>query len=194
MQDNRFGTGILKHPEVTKIERRSMSISSRWLGRQIASGLVMFIGAPFVGATTPQPLEALRSQQPEIGSPVQDRSGDSNRRSGNRDDDTIRSEEGYPDNPDPVRPQVDDQGGQPGTSPSSAQQAQNETAKPVGTAAAPYEKTTGVAASRPAGAVIAPAKQRRARSILIRVGVIVGGAVAIGTVLALSHGSPSRPN
>jgi hypothetical protein len=55
-------------------------------------------------------------------------------------------------------------------------------------------KTGGVAASRPAGAVIAPGKQRRARSILIRVGVIVGAAVAVGTVVGLSHASPSRPN
>jgi hypothetical protein len=171
-----------------------MRISSRWLEKQIASGLVILMGAPFVGAASTQPLEQFHSQEPQIGSSTQDRPDDSNRRAGNRDHDTSGSEEPYPDNPDPVHPQVDDQGGQPGTSPSSAQQAQNETPKPVGTAAAPYEKTTGVAASRPAGAVIAPAKQRRARSILIRVGVIMGGAVAIGTVVALSHGSSSRPN
>lgn len=65
---------------------------------------------------------------------------------------------------------------------------------PVGTAAAPYEKGIGVAASRPAGAVIAPAKQRRTRTILIRVGVIVAAAVAVGIVVALSSGSPSRPH
>ena len=70
---------------------------------------------------------------------------------------------------------------------------QNGENKPVGTAVAPYEKTTGVTASRPAGAVIAPAKQRRVRAILIKVGVIVGAGVAIGTVAALSHGSSSRP-
>lgn len=66
---------------------------------------------------------------------------------------------------------------------------------PVGTAAAPYTKTTGFAASRPAGAVIAPAKQKRARSILIRVGVIVGAVIAVGTVAALttSGASHSRP-
>jgi len=169
-------------------------ISSYWPGKQIASGLVMFMVAPFVGAASAQPMEAFRSQEPQIGSSTQDKPEDSNRRAGNRDDDASRPGEAYPDNPDPVRTQIEDQGAQLGTSPASAQQAQNETPKPVGTAAAPYEKTTGVAASRPAGAVIAPAKQRRARSILIRVGVIVGGAVAIGTVVALSHGSPSRPN
>jgi predicted lipid-binding transport protein (Tim44 family) len=65
---------------------------------------------------------------------------------------------------------------------------------PVGTAAAPYEKGIGVAASRPAGAVIAPAKQRRTRTLLIKVGVIVAAAVAVGTVIALSNASPSSPH
>jgi hypothetical protein len=71
---------------------------------------------------------------------------------------------------------------------------QQNAPQPVGTAAAPYENTVGAAASRPAGAVIAPAKQRRAHSLLIKLGLIAGGAVAIGTVVALSKGSPSRPN
>jgi hypothetical protein len=31
------------------------------------------------------------------------------------------------------------------------------------------------------------------RAILISVGVVVGAAIAIGTVAALSHGSPSHP-
>jgi hypothetical protein len=73
-------------------------------------------------------------------------------------------------------------------------QQQSGDAKPVGTAAAPLEKTSGVAASRPAGAVIAPAKQRRARAILIRMSIVIGAAVAVGTVVALSSASPSRPN
>jgi hypothetical protein len=74
------------------------------------------------------------------------------------------------------------------------QQQQSGDTKPVGTAAAPLEKTSGVAASRPAGAVIGPAKQRRARAILIRVSIVIGAAVAVGTVVALSRSSPSRPN
>jgi hypothetical protein len=81
----------------------------------------------------------------------------------------------------------------PGNPGSYAQQQQNGT-EPVGTAAAPYENPVGVAASRPAGAVMAPAKQRRTRTILIRVGLIAGAAAAIGTVVALSRTSPSRPN
>ncbi|MGA2848749.1 MAG: hypothetical protein ABSE46_07125 [Terracidiphilus sp.] len=171
-----------------------MRIASSLVGRQIASSLVLFMALTCIGSAAAQEPVTFPSQQPQIGSSIPDQSKDSDRRAGNLDLDSIRSEEAYPDNPVPARPQVDDQGGRPGTSSSSAQQAQDGTPKPVGTAAAPYEKTTGVAASRPVGAAIAPAKQRRARLILIRVGVIVGGAVAIGTVVALSHGSPSRPN
>lgn len=71
---------------------------------------------------------------------------------------------------------------------------QQNTTEPVGTAAAPYEKPLGVAVSRPAGAAIAPAKQKRSRSLLIRVGLVVGAAVAIGAVVALSKASPSEPS
>ena len=65
---------------------------------------------------------------------------------------------------------------------------------PVGTAAAPAENPVGAAVSRPAGAAIAPAKQKRRRSFLIRTGLIIGAAIAVGTVVALSKASPSRPN
>jgi hypothetical protein len=61
-----------------------------------------------------------------------------------------------------------------------------------GTAAAESIPVTGVAASRPAGFAVAPAKQRRVRSILIKVGALVGVGVAVGTTMALSQGSPSR--
>jgi len=65
--------------------------------------------------------------------------------------------------------------------------------EPMGTAAAQTVPTMGIAASRPAGAALAPAKQRRVRSILIKMGVIVGVGVAVGTTVALSEGSPSKP-
>jgi hypothetical protein len=86
--------------------------------------------------------------------------------------------------------------GQSGQS-SSSQPAPNQqqgTPGAVGTAAAPYGKISGVAASRPAGAAIAPAKQRRARSFLIKFGLIAGACVAVGTVAALSRSSPSTPH
>ena len=50
-----------------------------------------------------------------------------------------------------------------------------------------------VIAGRAEGAAIAPAKQRRVRSLLIKLGALAGAGAAVGTVYALSHGSPSRP-
>ena len=61
------------------------------------------------------------------------------------------------------------QGPEPNTAPSQTPSGRPEAAppqqpdvphEPVGIAAAPYEKVTGVPASRPAGAAIAPAKQK----------------------------------
>jgi hypothetical protein len=75
----------------------------------------------------------------------------------------------------------------------SAAQGQNGSPSAVGTAAAPAPEVTGIAGSSLTGAVIAPAKQRRVRTFLIRVGVVVGACVAIGTVVALSRSSPSQP-
>lgn len=64
---------------------------------------------------------------------------------------------------------------------------------PVGTAAAPYEKPTGIPGSRPAGAAIAPAKQRRVRAIVISLAVVLAGAGAIGAVAGMSKASHSQP-
>jgi hypothetical protein len=65
--------------------------------------------------------------------------------------------------------------------------------EPVGTAAAEAPKTTGVAASQPAGLAIAAAKQRRARKIIIRTGAIIGAGIAVGTVIALTEATSSKP-
>jgi hypothetical protein len=65
--------------------------------------------------------------------------------------------------------------------------------EPVGTAAAEAPNTTGVAASQPAGLAIAPAKQRRRRTIIIRTGAIIGAGIAVGTVIGLTEATSSRP-
>jgi hypothetical protein len=65
--------------------------------------------------------------------------------------------------------------------------------RPVGTAAAEGPRVTGVTAAQPAGAAIAPAKQRRVRTIVLKVGAILGAGAAIGTVVALSAATPSKP-
>lgn len=101
--------------------------------------------------------------------------------------------ETLPDSPGARRPQdAQDTAAQSGAS-QSPPQKQDGSQKPVGTAAAETATTTGFAASRPAGAALAPAKQKRTRTILISVGAIAGAAVALGLVVALSKGTPSKP-
>jgi hypothetical protein len=65
--------------------------------------------------------------------------------------------------------------------------------EPAGTAAAGIANTAGIAASKPAGLALAPGRQRRVRMIVIRMGAILGAGAAVGTVVALSKASPSRP-
>ena len=95
--------------------------------------------------------------------------------------------------PSPAGQQTADPTQQTSTSQSAQPGRQNSAQPPVGTAAAPYEKPDGVPASRPAGAAIAPAKQRRIHTFAIRAALLVGAGVAIGVVAAASLGSPSRP-
>jgi hypothetical protein len=88
--------------------------------------------------------------------------------------------------------------GQPPTAstanPSQPQPApQSSTPKPEGTAAAGANPASGVAASQPAGMAIAPAKQRRTRTIVLRTGAILGAGVALGSVFALTQGTSSKP-
>jgi hypothetical protein len=144
-----------------------MRIIDGWLRSQIAVGLIVFLTVPMANAEGILPQQSSGGQQTQNVSPSQTPSQDT----------------GSQDGPS-----------QSGASQSNSVQTPSGTQAPVGTAVAPYEKTTGVAASRPAGAVIAPAKQRRARSFAIRVAIVVGAAVAVGTVVALSRGSSSRPN
>ena len=83
---------------------------------------------------------------------------------------------------------------QTGTSqPSITEEQTQEPQPPVGTAAAEAPKVNGVAAAQPAGVAIAPGKQHRVRTLVIKVGAIVGAAAAVGTVIALSEATPSRP-
>lgn len=167
-----------------------MRISASWQQRQIAAGLVLFLAVPFAGAASTQPLP-MPTGQPTATAPATPTQS-SNSATGSADTETSQAVATPTSSTSSSSNDVDqEQSSAP--LPSAPQQQQNNNSNPVGTAAAPYEKTTGVAASRPAGAVVAPAKQKRSRSFLIRVGLIVGACVAVGTVVALSAGSPSRP-
>ena len=108
--------------------------------------------------------------------------------------------------PDPSRgPQTPTRQSQPVSDSNSTPQAQpgNTTGttqtqtpayqEPSGAATAERGITNGGAASRPAGTAIAPAKQRRVRSLVIKIGAIAAGAAAIGSIYALSRGTSSLP-
>jgi hypothetical protein len=154
-----------------------------WLRRQVAAVLVIVLAMPLAEGAAAMPRQAASAPQRNTSLP-QSQPKDSDSQAGNPATVANAPEGTYPDSPAPKPLPIANQSGQVSSSQSGAEQSQNSTTKPVGTAAAPYEKTTGVAAG----------KQRRARSILIRVGVVVGAAVAVGTVVALSRASPSRPN
>ena len=156
------------------------------LFRPIAVCLVLWLMLPAseIGtaaaqqAVAAQPAANARSQEGPAAEPATD---------------SVIAANALPDTPEPVSPQAEPPDARDSSSQSSSSQQQQEPAQPVGTAAAPYEKTMGVAASRPAGAAIAPAKQKRVRTILISVGVIVAAGVAVGSVAGLSHASSSHP-
>jgi cytoskeletal protein RodZ len=78
----------------------------------------------------------------------------------------------------------------PGQTPQNANPAPQ---KPVGTAAAEAPNVTAVAASQPAGIAMAPPKQHRVRTIVLKTGAIIGAGVAIGAVVALTSATPSKP-
>lgn len=171
-----------------------MTISGGGLKRRIAGCVLLALFAPMMAAAQQMSTGPARgsnssgqAQSPELGG------SDAN---------------SLPDSPGSVRSQIiadnrvsSQQDPQAQSQPSETQQSssqasqppQNNAQQPVGTAAAGPVKATGIAASQPAGAAIAPAKQRRTRSIIIKVGALAGAAVAVGTVVALSAASPSRP-
>jgi hypothetical protein len=65
--------------------------------------------------------------------------------------------------------------------------------RPVGTAAAGASNVNAIAASQPAGVAIAPAKQHRVRTIILKTGAIIAAGVAVGAIVALTAATPSKP-
>ena len=64
---------------------------------------------------------------------------------------------------------------------------------PAGAAGAKAPQVKGSPVAQPAGAAVAPARQRGHRSLLIKVGLLAGTGIAVGSILALSQRSPARP-
>lgn len=167
-----------------------MRIAASWQQRQIAGFMVILLAVPFADAASTHPQATASGQQTATTTAKHSQSSDG------------ATAIADPANPQPaaaassssaVNSDDANQEQSLATLPPAPQQQQNGTSNPVGTAAAPYEKPTGIPASRPAGAVVAPGKQKRSRSFLIRVGLIVGACVAVGAVVGMSAASPGRP-
>jgi hypothetical protein len=75
----------------------------------------------------------------------------------------------------------------------SAQTGQQSTQTPSGAAGAKAANVKGAPVAQPVGAAVAPARQRGHRSLLIKIGLLAGAGIAVGTVVALSEKSPTRP-
>jgi hypothetical protein len=148
--------------------------------KQVAAVVVLTMAA--------QMSEAAVLQEPQQPAPEQAQQQQTPAQAGG-DQQTGKPGADIPQAPDPASQQQ----AEPGFASRSQDALPQDAQKPVGTAAGPYTKPTGVAGSRPAGAAIAPAKQKRKKALMIRVGLIVGGAVAVGTVAGLSMASSSRP-
>ena len=159
-----------------------------WLNRAIASCLVLLLLVPFSTAgSSPQQMTTQSTTQTETPQATDQRSNASNQSN------VPTQSEALPDSPGSQHVPSADEKFRQSASQQPQQPQQNVTKEPVGTAVAESVETTGVAASNPAGAAIAPAKQRRSRAFFIKVGAIVGAGAAVGAVAALSSGSPSRP-
>jgi hypothetical protein len=177
-----------QQPPVSRVTLRT---SGAWLRRQIVGYLLLLLVVPFASAALSPPQEANLGQKARDGSSVQAQSQDSN--TDTKKANAEPQHDSLPNSPSTVRSQtVHDN--QLSSSQQTSLKQQDSVQEPLGAAAARPVKTTGIAASKPAGAAIAPAKQRRARSVLIKVGAIAGAGVAIGVVAALSSASPSRPH
>ena len=75
----------------------------------------------------------------------------------------------------------------------NAPEPKTQQTEPQGAATAEKVPAAGGAAAKPAGVAIAPAKQHRTRSLLIKFGAVAAAGVAAGTVYALSRGTSSTP-
>ncbi len=170
-----------------------MKISVHRSERIIIIGIALLFAMQIVATAAISAQETQQSQSPANVPTVQGQSQASGIQSAKSVARTTQSDITIPDNSNAM-PQQNLNQDESQSAPEFAMIAQqNDAQKPLGTAAAPLENPTGVTASRPSGAVIAPAKQRRARSLFFKVSLVVGAAVAIGTVLVLTHASPGRP-
>jgi hypothetical protein len=163
-----------------------MKLTDRLLVKLISSGLaILLCGTQEVALAAPQQTTSTEQQQTQApvteNTPAQPPSSTSTPSENNAQ-------------AEPTQSQTEQLPNSPGSTRSSSDMGQKQnTQRPLGTAAAEIGNASGTAASKPAGVAIAPAKQHQSRSFLIKMGALVGVGVALGTVMALSSASPSKP-
>jgi hypothetical protein len=163
-----------------------MGISRRMMVRIAASGVLLLAVLSLVSLASAQPAGEVHASVPAAAAGT---------------DRGAQSPADLPDSPGALLAQSQAQNPLPNSQPASSPQSSTpppvEPAQPpenpVGTAAAEPTHAAGIAASQPAGVAIAPAKQRRVRTIVIRVGAIIAAGAAVGTVVALTAATASKP-
>jgi hypothetical protein len=165
-----------------------------WLTKKVTGGcLVLILAAPTAKAAT-TPLREEATLRPGQSAPLSEaRSAGADSGNGKPITGSAQNDATIPDAPEVAQSTTTGSSGSSGSSQPSQDQQQNGPAPAVGTAAAPAVKATGAAGSRVSGAAIAPAKQKRVHTFLIRVAVVAAACVAVGTIVALSHATPSQP-
>jgi hypothetical protein len=171
----------------------SMRIAGWLRERQIGGFLVLMLAAPTANATAMPWQDTAPARQDQNAHSIGAQEAGADGGNGKRIVDSSQSDAPLPDAPEVAQSTSAGSNESSGSSQPSQDQQQNGPAQPVGTAAAPAVKSTGVAGSRVSGAAIAPAKQRRVHTFLIRVAVVVAACVAVGTVVGLTHATPSAP-
>ncbi|HVN92130.1 MAG TPA: hypothetical protein VMT38_00465 [Terracidiphilus sp.] len=163
--------------------------------RLIGSCLILMLAAPTAKAAT-TPSRGLTPAEQDQSSPA---GGAQNAEADNGSRNPVvkstEPDETLPDAPEPEIAQSSGNGSDPQSQNSQPgqNQQQNNAQQPVGTAAAPAVKGTGVSGSQVSGAAIAPAKQKRVHIFVIRVAIVAAVCVALGSVVALTHATPSQP-
>ena len=102
---------------------------------------------------------------------------------------TQTADDSLPDAPQSQTAQTQTTQAQTAQTPSAQQSAP----APSGAAGAKAANVKGAPVAQPAGAAVAPVRQRGHRSLLIKVAVIAGAGIAVGSVIALSKSSSARP-
>lgn len=160
---------------------RSLSRGLLCVGLSLGLGSATFAQAPVQSANDGSPQAATPGREYTASAELPDSPGSSQAQQQN-----ASPPQNNGTKPPDQTPSPENQANNPPQEPTKLQ-------RPVGTAAAEAPKVSGITAAQPAGIAIAPGKQHRVRTIVLKVGAIIGAGAALGTVIALTAATPSKP-